>query len=795
MAGEKSVKLSILGDNSQAKAALEEIDVQAEALKEEHPELSIGIDQARAQEQLAIFRQALKDAAKQVSVPVEVDQPQGLTDLQAKIAELDATRATVKIDADDKEASLKLAEFDLALDRIKDKSVDPKISERGIDEAMVKLAALDLEMDRIKEKQGGSSNFLAGIGNGINGALENIPLLGGALQKLSSSISGVDGEAESAGEGLASIGGSAAAVVPALGAVAVAVGGALAELTGLITGLAAAGGGFAAFGAVAYPTIMKVYNALGDSRSQLAKLPEPMQEAVGIIKDIEGEYGNLVKEFQAPVLDVLLDALSAADFLMPYLANMAKAAMGPVENLAYGLAGAIDSKNFAGFMNFLTSLTGPAITAIGSGVKGLVPDFEDLFTILSKKDVINTINIAFRALGFALDTVIFFIRLAMDAWDGWSALFGAYENGARTAARVSEEVAHGIASAFDGVRHALASFGHGFASAFDAVRHALATAGHDVASGFDAIRSTIATVVGDVASFIKIHFQEIEAWIADPIGMAVYTVKSNTHNIAVAFDDMRHNVAATADSIAKTVETAFDDVRHGIATVADWIPHAVETAWDDARHTTAAFADWAPHAVATAFDDVRHGISAAFDAAVNVVRNAWADIRSAFSLGAGNVESTARSIPSRIIGALTALPGDLFNAGRNVIQGLIQGIESEASAIPSIMHQLASDVESYFTDPLKIFSPSRVFMEHGQNIVQGLVNGINGSSHLATAAVTHMANQVASAGAVGIHAGAGSGGAALTAEWIGGSGADAQFISWLKENIRIRGGNPAVLGR
>jgi hypothetical protein len=60
MARDKSVVLNILGNNDSAKAKLDEIDRKADALKNEHPELTIGIDDAAAKEKLAILRAEIR---------------------------------------------------------------------------------------------------------------------------------------------------------------------------------------------------------------------------------------------------------------------------------------------------------------------------------------------------------------------------------------------------------------------------------------------------------------------------------------------------------------------------------------------------------------------------------------------------------------------------------------------------------------------------------------------------------------------------------------------------------------
>jgi hypothetical protein len=62
------------------------------------------------------------------------------------------------------------------------------------------------------------------------------------------------------------------------------------------------------------------------------------------------------------------------------------------------------------------------------------------------------------------------------------------------------------------------------------------------------------------------------------------------------------------------------------------------------------------------------------------------------------------------------------------------------------MGSLASDVASYFTDPLKLFSPSRLFFEHGFNIVQGAINGVKANAPALLATMRGLGAGVAVAG-------------------------------------------------
>ena len=75
--------------------------------------------------------------------------------------------------------------------------------------------------------------------------------------------------------------------------------------------------------------------------------------------------------------------------------------------------------------------------------------FGKLLTIMSKKDVVNAINIAFSILAGVIRGVTFVVHGLMNAWDTYSSTF-------RHVRRDIASDSHDIANAFDIVRHAVA---------------------------------------------------------------------------------------------------------------------------------------------------------------------------------------------------------------------------------------------------------------------------------------------------------------------------------------------------
>jgi hypothetical protein len=111
-----------------------------------------------------------------------------------------------------------------------------------------------------------------------------------------------------------------------------------------------------------------------------------------------------------------------------------------------------------------------------------------------------------------------------------------------------------------------------------------------------------------------------------------------------------------------------------------------------------------------------------FEQATSAVGNA---VRGGF----GAVLSIFRGIPGQILGALGNLGSTLYNSGRNMIQGLINGAGSLLRNIGSFfLNMLPGWIRGPFESAMGMRSPSKVFRQYGINIGAGLVQGLAGSS-------------------------------------------------------------------
>lgn len=100
------------------------------------------------------------------------------------------------------------------------------------------------------------------------------------------------------------------------------------------------------------------------------------------------------------------------------------------------------------------------------------------------------------------------------------------------------------------------------------------------------------------------------------------------------------------------------------------------------------------------------------------------------------------SIGGWISGAFSGAGSWLYNAGRNVIQGLLDGVNAVLHKVRDVASSIANAVTAPVKKLLGIKSPSRVFRQLGQYTIEGLqdglrdVAGLKGSMRLVSGVVT-----------------------------------------------------------
>lgn len=184
-------------------------------------------------------------------------------------------------------------------------------------------------------------------------------------------------------------------------------------------------------------------------------------------------------------------------------------------------------------------------------------------------------------------------------------------------------------------------------------------------------------------------------------------------------------------------------------------------------------------------------LQAAIGDLIRALWRLWDALPDGARKGLGALVSLAKGLGGRVKSAVGSLGSVLYQAGRNVVQGLIDGIWSKIGALASAAASLAGTIRNYLP-----FSPAKEgpLSGSGNPFVSGQKIGdmLAGGMESRLPAVSSAGSALA--GAVGFGARSGPGGqAAATPTMVFSGGAEDSFMRWMRENIRIYyGGDPGA---
>ena len=135
--------------------------------------------------------------------------------------------------------------------------------------------------------------------------------------------------------------------------------------------------------------------------------------------------------------------------------------------------------------------------------------------------------------------------------------------------------------------------------------------------------------------------------------------------------------------------------------------------------------------------------SATWGAVKGFFSGIWEGIKTAASNAISGLIGIVTGIKDKVLGALSGAGKWLWDAGKNIVQGLLNGIRSLGATIGNLFLSLLPGwIVGPFKAALGIHSPSRLFKSFGEYIGQGLVQGLVASQDSVVAATTALSDKI-----------------------------------------------------
>ncbi len=249
--------------------------------------------------------------------------------------------------------------------------------------------------------------------------------------------------------------------------------------------------------------------------------------------------------------------------------------------------------------------------------------------------------------------------------------------------------------------------------------------------------------------------------LMNPIGLLITAIGTSIYFIYKYWEPIKAYAKKTWNAVSVVVSDAWQSIKdlflnfHPLDTIVNsWSPIEgwLSTTWANIKTKVSdawqgiqdLFFNYHPLGIII---DNWSPINAWLDSTVNgfaiTVSTAWQKVQQVFSSF-----SPLQSIKdgwADVAAWFEALPATFNNYGKNIVQGLKDGIKGQLDGLKDAVTGMGDKMGEWFSDKLAIFSPSRVFIRHGANITKGAALGITselGLMHSAVGRLSAAANDV-----------------------------------------------------
>jgi TP901 family phage tail tape measure protein len=159
--------------------------------------------------------------------------------------------------------------------------------------------------------------------------------------------------------------------------------------------------------------------------------------------------------------------------------------------------------------------------------------------------------------------------------------------------------------------------------------------------------------------------------------------------------------------------------------------------WGAIRNVVSSYIDAMKNVIRIGIDFFKNTFSNGLSFLKALVKGDFAGMKDAVSSQMTNIRDTIKRLMNNALDFLKNI--NLFNVGKDIIQGLLNGITNMTGKLFSKASEIANGIKDKIKGALNINSPSRVMMELGEFTGEGLTKGLSNSIASITQAAGAMA--------------------------------------------------------
>lgn len=243
---------------------------------------------------------------------------------------------------------------------------------------------------------------------------------------------------------------------------------------------------------------------------------------------------------------------------------------------------------------------------------------------------------------------------------------------------------------------------------------------------WEGIKSTAQTVWNGIKSFLTGLWNGINSvatTVFNAMKTSIITVWNGIKSVSSTVWNAIKTAVLTVWNLLKTgASTVFNGIKSVITNIWNGIKSVTSSVWNGIKSVVTGIWSGIKSTTTTVVNGIKSVISNVFNSFKEVVSTAMSKVKSAIETGWNKAKSFLEKI-------------NLITIGKNIIQGLIDGITSVKEKISSAVRKVADAIPEKFKQILGIHSPSKVMKEKvGYWITEGIAKGIEANTKAEKAA-------------------------------------------------------------
>lgn len=263
-----------------------------------------------------------------------------------------------------------------------------------------------------------------------------------------------------------------------------------------------------------------------------------------------------------------------------------------------------------------------------------------------------------------------------------------------------------------------------------------------VVTAFAGLRAAVLPIVTQIVGVVRSQMPAIQQTVASVFGAvksivsSVMSIVSSVIRIATAVirqvwmtfgDTILSTISRVLSALLQVVRGGFQILQGLFRTVAAVLKGDWSGAWDGIKQIVSGAGQVIVGLVKGAFALVRGAFSALGDIIGSLARSGWTAVVETFGKGATDALNKVKELPGKIRGAFSGAITMLSGIGSDIVQGLVNGIQSAAGRVLDAAQSLVDNIPGPIRKLMGIASPSKVMAEIGRFIGAGLVKGLSDS--------------------------------------------------------------------